>query len=318
MRLGLVGAGRWGKRCIATIGDIPGIELVSLASGNPRSAELVPDFCRLTSEWRKLVCDPDLDGVILTTPPHTHLAMAVAAIEVGTPVFVEKPMTLSVVDAEELANRASGSGVLVMVDHTHLFSPAYRKLKACGTGLGRPLRIESSGGNWGPFRADTPVLWDYGAHDVAMCLNLTGDYPRVVDAHREATLSSTDGTGESLRMYLEFDSGTKARIRVSNVDDKKTRWFKVNYERGTLIYDDLADSKLSFEPAVAPGEAPTCVRIEVEPHLPLTIAITEFCECVAAGKKFHSSVELGRQTVEVLARCEAELDTRRHHDLSST
>ena len=136
MQLGLIGAGRWGKRYIETIRAMDGVRIAHLASRNPACREWVAADCAITAHWSEVAQNPDLDGVIVATPPGTHLQLALAAIHAGRPVLVEKPMTLSTDEAQQLVKAASEADVLTMVDHTHLFSAAYQTLKRIGAGLG--------------------------------------------------------------------------------------------------------------------------------------------------------------------------------------
>lgn len=304
MRLGLVGAGRWGKRYIATIAGMEGVRLGHLASTNPESASLVPPDCRLSSDWQAVTADQTLAGIILATPPATHAEMALRSIASGIPVLVEKPMTLSVDDAHALVDQAHRSGVLVMVDHTHLFSAAFRELKSRGASLGRLVRTRSAGGNWGPFRPDTPVLWDWGPHDVAMCLELFCAAPLRVEAKRAAARRSGEGTGEAIEITLDFGVGGDAGIRISNVDDCKRRYFEATYTGGTLVYDDLSADKLVFKPT--PSSRAEVVPLEGS--LPLTNVVSEFCQCIKSGKDSGVSLQLGLQVVQILGTCQAQLE----------
>jgi predicted dehydrogenase len=305
MRLGLVGAGRWGKRYIATISAMEDITLAHLASANPDSAKLIPPRCRLSSDWRLATGDRTLDGLILATPPATHLGMALDAIANGIPVLVEKPMTLSVPDAQSLVDHAQRSNVLVMVDHTLLFSSAFRELKARGGSLGRLLGTQSAGGNRGPFRLDTPVLWDWGPHDIAMCLELFGAMPDAVAARRVATAQYPDGAGEAIEIALDFGGCRRSEIRVSNITERKQRWFKAIYGGGTLVYDDLALEKLVFRRGGSSlGEA-----VVLDASLTLTNAVGEFCRRIASGERSSASLELGLRVVRILADCQAKLDS---------
>ncbi len=310
MRLGLVGAGRWGKRYISTISRMEGLTLAHLASANPESAKLIPSSCRLSSDWHAVTADRTLDGIILATPPATHLEIAHAAIGNCLPVLVEKPMTLSVAEARSLVDHARRSDVLVMVGHTHVFSSAFRQLKSRGDSLGPLLWTQSAGGNRGPFRPDTPVLWDWGPHDIAMCLELFRVTPMAVEARRVAAVRFAEGVGEAIEIAVDFGDGRRAGIRVSNIDERKQRRFEATYAGGTLFYDDLADEKLVFRRSPSsPGEA-----IPLDGSLPLANEIGEFCRCITSGQRSDGSLELGLQVVRILADCQAKLnsaDTRR-------
>ena len=304
MQIGLIGAGRWGKRYIETLGRMSGINLAHLASGNPNSASLVPSDCKVTPYWRDLLEDSGLDGIIIAAPPETHLEMAIGAIHAGIPVLVEKPMTLSLPDARNLVKEATDRGILTMVGHTHLFSAAFRELKIKGRSLGRLKNIRSAGGGWGPFRLNTPPLWDWAPHDIAMAIDLLESYPVHIKAKRTGWIQQPQGIGEAVTIILGFESGACAEIHISNIQKHKQRVFEAAYEGGSLIYDDLADNKLVFYSSS--GLVPEPVAIDWS--LPLTNLVTEFCRAIGEGRRFDRSLQLGLQVIEVLAECQTALN----------
>jgi predicted dehydrogenase len=254
----------------------------------------------VTANWREVTSDRSIDGIILATPPSTHCEMALAAIEAGTPVLVEKPMTLSLQEAHAIAGAATAHGVLTMIGHTHLFSSAFRNLKRVGESLG-PLRdICSAAGNWGPFRPDTPMLWDWGPHDIAMCIDLFGRPPTTVDVVR----IGTEGEGEAIAIALEFEPKGRAEIKVSNIEPRKQRVFEATFACGTLVYDDLSDDKLVLRRRTD-GVAES---IPIDSSLPLTNVAAEFCPAIETGQTSSPSLQLGLQVVEVLTACQIQLD----------
>ena len=307
MRLGVIGAGRWGKRYIETIARVDGVDLAHLGSTNPQSVALIPKACRLSSDWRAVTTDRGLDGIIVATPPATHLEIALAAIHSGIPVLVEKPMTLSLDDAATLARVASAQRVLVMVDHTHLFSPAFRALRERAAGLGPVLGVRSAGANHGPVRPDTPVLWDWGPHDISMSVALFGELPHTVEARRSGTHAMDGGIGEAIEIMLEFTNGRRSEIRVSNIESRKRRWLEARYAEATLVYDDLASDKLTLRRKRS-GDAQA---IPIDGATSLTTVVREFCQGINAGNRSDPSLPLGYQVVEILAHCQARLDDPR-------
>jgi predicted dehydrogenase len=306
MQIGLIGAGRWGKRYIETLSHMPGINLANLASGNPESVSLISSICKVTPHWHALLEDATLDGVIIATPPETHFEIALGAIYAGIPVLVEKPMTVSLPDARNLVKEAIDRGVLTMVGHTHLFSAAFRELKRKGQSLGRLKKIRSAGGSWGPFRPDTPPLWDWGPHDIAMSIELAGSYPLHIEAKQTGSIPQPKGTGEAITIILGFESGTCAEIHISNIQRHKQRVFEASYEGGSLIYDDLADNKLVFQ--CSSKSMPE--RIVIDKSLPLTNLVAEFCRAISEDQRSNQSLQLGLQVVEVLAECQISLNNR--------
>lgn len=303
MRLGLIGAGRWGKRYISTIAKMQGVTLAQVASTNPESHMLVPQGCQVTPNWTDVAESKSLNGVIIATPPALHSQMAATAIKSGVPVLIEKPMTLSIAEAREIARSSIEYGVLAMVGHTHLFSNAFSELKRQGLNLGPLLGTKSEGGNWGPFRPDTPMLWDWGPHDISMCLALFESYPRSILAHRIGIKEQNEIDGETVEIQLYFGSDARASIRVSNINTEKIRRFEAQYLRGTLIYDDVAKEKLVFRDSTGAEKV-----ISIGSSMPLDNVVMEFCSMISRGSISHSSLSTGLQVVEILTKCQELLD----------
>lgn len=298
-RLGLIGAGRWGRIYIKTIAELDGVSLARLASRNPESARLTPSGCIISSDWRELIAAGDLDGVIVATPPALHAEMASAAVAAGLPALVEKPLVLALAEAMALRDLAHARRGLVMVDHTHLYHPAFEELKRQAPLLGAICVVESEAGNHGPYRADVPVLWDWGPHDVAMCLDLIPGSPLEIHAERQARQKHGNVDAETLRLELVFATGERARIRLSNMIDK-TRRFAVRCDEGTLVYDDLAPHKLVLQRG-ARGAAETPVSVSSEP--PLQRVVKAFIAAIASGGDRTSSLDLAVEVTAVLERC---------------
>jgi predicted dehydrogenase len=284
LRLGLAGAGRWGRNYIRTIAGLGGLRLARIASRNPQTGALAPPDCRIVSDWRELIDASAIDGIVIATPPASHAEIARAAILKGIPVLIEKPLALSASDARAIRDLAVERRVYALVEHTHLFSPAFRALKKLAARHGGVREIHSEAGNQGPYRRDVPVLWDWGPHDVAMCLDLMQEAPAAAACTVKA---------ETVSIALSFPSGVPARILLSNSIDK-TRRFRVRCAAAEIVYDDLAPDKLRLDGA----------PVAVESDLPLTVAVREFAAAIAAGGADRSSLDLGVSVVEVLQACD--------------
>lgn len=296
VRLGLIGAGRWGRNIIRTTGESRGAALARVASRNPETRRLVPPNCAVDADWRRVVDDPTLEGVILAVPPRVQPSIVGSAIAAGRPVMVEKPLALSVAEAEDIERRAQAARVAVLVDHVYLFHPAWAALVGLSRQAGRLRRIRAIGGGLGPFRNDCPVLWDWAPHDVAMCLDLIGTAPDRVAARRLRTARTEHGTGEILALDLGFGDAT-AEIEIGNVMATRVRRFEAVYDETTLVFDDAAS-----EPLIQNG-AP--VRIAVRP--PLACAIDAFVDGIRSRATNHPSLALGVEVVKAIARCDAAL-----------
>jgi predicted dehydrogenase len=292
LRLGLAGAGKWGRNFIRTIAGIGELRLARIASRNPQTPELAPPGCRVVEDWRDLMDASAVDGVIVATPPASHAEIARAAILAGIPVLIEKPLALSSADARAIRDLAIERKVLALVDHTHLFSPAFRALKALAARHGGVREIHSEAGNHGPYRPDVSVLWDWGPHDVAMCLDLMQEAPASAACTVRDRSPRDGGVAETVSIALSFPSGVPAQILLSNTTDK-TRRFRVRCADAELVYDDLSPHRLLVDGT----------PVALGADLPLTVAVREFAGAIAAGDWDRSSLDLGVGVVEVLEGC---------------
>lgn len=309
LRIGLIGAGRWGRIYIKTLERVDGLELVRLASSNPESRGLVGDHCIITEDWRAVAGADDLDGVIIATPPARHAEMTRSAIDAGNAVLVEKPLTLDADEAQSLLDHAESRDAIVHVDHIHLGNPAYRKMKNLGLGMGPIHAIRSGAGAWGPFRSDASVLWDWGPHDIALCLDMMGEKPGSVSARIEEARETDEGPGEAIALKLTFPGGVVVDIELSNLLEKKKRFFAVDFDRDTLIFDDAGPETLVREPRPdgtkhAPEKAEV---IQVTSSPPLDQVLIDFAAAIEKGEANLDGLRLGVDVVDVLRACEASL-----------
>lgn len=295
VRLGLVGAGRWGRIYLKTLAALPGVAVAGLASGNPDAATWVPPGCRVFSHWREMIAAGELDGVIIATPPSSHAEIVYAAMAAGLPALVEKPLTMDAAEADSLLAEAGRCQPLVRVDHIHLYSPAFRQLLRLTAHSGPILAVRAQAGNFGPYRAKTPVLWDWGSHDVAMMLALAGS-PQASSATRLERREVDGSIGEMLRLDLSY-AGFAATIVIGTLMEKCRR-FEVECRDALLVYDDLAEHKLTRD-----GQP-----VAVDPTPPLSVAVSEFAQAIRQGTRDWSDMELGARTVRLLSGLAAALD----------
>jgi predicted dehydrogenase len=301
IQLGLIGAGRWGRRYIETIDTMSDARLARLGSQNPGSAELVPPDCIISEKWQEVAEASDIDGLILATPPEFHAEMAVHAINKNIPVLIEKPMSLDVGQAVEIATAARQKDCPVLVGHTHLYSAAYDALKERASDLGPLRRIVSIGGNRGPFQRNVGAMWDYAPHDIALCLDLAAAPPESLDARYLENSGINDHT---VAIALNFPNGVTARIEAGNLMLEKRRIFEAWFDGGKLVYDDLADHKLAFSPVQSAIIEP----IEISGEMPLLRQIRAFICAISDKQKSATSMDIGIEVVEILAACQLRLD----------
>ena len=308
LNLALIGCGRWGRIIVRTIPRITGARLSHVVSNNPETATIVPAGCTVSGDWSHVIAADDVDAVLIATPPDTHAAIMLAAIDQGKPFFVEKPMAMNAAEALDVQSRAEAAGVFGMVDHIHLFSPAFRQLCAMSVRLGPITSIEAMAGKNAPD-VTTPVIWDWGPHDVAMCLHLLGRQPSEVSAMTDNV--PTPGSGSLVKLRLDFAAPEiSANLAFSNNLDAHLRRFRVAHRDGTLTYEDAGNPALLF----SPNEANAAARkIECDRTLPLDIALTDFCTAVRQGSQDNRSLSIGVETIKILEAASRALETGISH-----
>lgn len=302
IRLGLVGAGRWGRNYVATIQDLPGTRLAWIADANPYVGAEFASVCAIHHSWRDALTAGGVDGVIVATPPRYHGEIARDALGAGLAVLIEKPLTANPAEARGLLPLAETAGVPVWIDHLHLFAPGYGRLKSLARDLGPIRRIVSTGGRRGPFRLDAPVLWDWGPHDVALCLDMIGETPVGIAAESLEWQDTPDGLGETLALNLQFAGGCRAEIEIGNLYAEKRRRFEVEFDGVSLIYDAHAEHKL-VRRSESDG-VPIHETVPVAGEPPLTYAVLGFTDAIRSGSTDLGPLRLGIGVVEVLAACE--------------
>jgi len=314
-RFGLLGAGRWGQVYIRTLASLADrCRLTHLCTSQSRPAGVSGDVA-VVSDWRVLVRS-DCDAVIIATPPHTHAEILEACLEARKPCIVEKPLCLDVATVERLHQRVQASGVPVLVDHTHLFSPAYQALTRDLEEHGEPIRlILSEGMAFGPFRAHTPALWDWGPHDVSLCLDLLGECPEHIDALGGP--SSPSGVPDQVSVRLDFPGGATAWIHVGRLSPQRRRTLSIVTDTRLYVLDDLASepltvSRIQFSERYTQG-IPEVLEQHALPfaqELPLTNVVVYFMDGVSGGDRRRFGTALARDVVKVLAACEAAMAQR--------
>ncbi len=302
LRLGLIGAGRWGKRYIETIRGMSGVRLAVVVSRNEETTHLVPDAA-VVSDWRDLVAG-DLDGVVIATPPATHSEILRSMVSAGIPTMVEKPLCLDLTEALALRDLVRKSKVLILVDHTHLFHPAFTTLKVHGEALGPVRFVRSEGAAFGPFRPGVSVLWDWAPHDVSLCLDLLNRVPDRVSAL---------GDDGSVTVWLQFDNDTGAWITCSNLSLQKRRLLTVYFEHHALVFDDsaidkLREYKVDFEGSPKNFTVDSGNVLPVPQGMPLTCAVSYFEQGIRGGDTARFGLDLACDVIRTIDTAQRAID----------
>jgi predicted dehydrogenase len=246
MKLAIIGYGYWGPNLLRNFAEIEGAEVAWCVDQRPERCALAQKrypTIKVTGNIDDVLNAPDIDAVVIATPVSTHYPLAKKALERGKHVFVEKPMTGSVADGEELVALAQKKGLVLMVDHTFIYTGAVRKIKeVISRGeLGNLYYFDSVRVNLGLIQHDTDVLWDLAPHDLSILAHLISEPPKFVSA------IGSDHTGSGLvdvaYMTVQYASSLIAHFHVNWLSPVKVRQILIGGTRQMVVYDDMEPSE---------------------------------------------------------------------------
>jgi predicted dehydrogenase len=247
IRFGVIGYGYWGPNIVRNLRALEGCQVVGICDQTPAARKRIPAAnpgIPVHSDASELIKSPDVDAIAVITPVWTHYELTKAALENGKHVFVEKPFTSNVAQAEELINLAAQKQLLIMVDHTFLFTGAVRriqKLLADGT-LGNLYYYDSTRVNLGLFQHDCNVIWDLAPHDLSIMNYLLSKDAEAISATGQAHLN---GHADIAFITAYFPDSMIAHVNVNWLSPVKVRTTLIGGEKKMLVWNDLeADEKL--------------------------------------------------------------------------
>ena len=246
IKLGLIGAGAWGSNFISTVKKVEGIEIISIStmSGKLNRRNLELDNFKIYKNWKDLVSEKDINGVIIATPADTHFEITKYCIQKGLPCIVEKPIATELCKAELIYEIAKKYKAIVLVDHIHLYHPAFEELKKLSKKAKNIITINSVAGGDGPFRKDIRALWDWGTHDIAMSIDIMGDGLKIIEASYLFKHNEGFKKGEIIQTKLLFDNQVQATLIFGNLMKGKNRTFEIKTDKSILKYQPLLKKKL--------------------------------------------------------------------------
>lgn len=317
IKIGLIGCGAWGKNLLRNFSNLPGCVLLSCCDENPKQIEkLRPNYpkVKFTQDQKEIIENPNLDAVVISTPPASHFKLSRAAILADKDVFVEKPLVLDVKEGEELVALAEEKKKILMVGHIMEYHAVTLKLKEyINKGeLGKVYYLYSTRVNLGKVRDIENALWSFAPHDISMILFLLEKDPISVTATGECYLQK--GIEDVAFMTMHFPDGVMAHIHVSWLDPHKDRKLTVVGDKKMAVFDDTessekiwiydkgVDTKLDYNTY---GEY-LSLRFgdilipKIESTEPLKVECEHFIDCVQNRKTPRSDGEDGLRVLKVL------------------
>jgi len=314
MKIGVIGAGNWGKNLVRNFSEMGVLDGVADAiSQNCQTALEIQSDLLIYETHTEMLAD-GFDAVAIATPAHTHYAIAKEAMEAGCDVFIEKPMTLDPSEAEALLKLGKEMDTVVMVGHLLLYQPAIAYLKeALGRGdIGQVYTLHQRRSKLGRARAVENVLWSFGVHDVAVLLYLAGQAPTEVQVSGHCGLQR--GIEDDTYLHLTFPDGSKAHLHNSWLWPIVERGLIIVGEKGMLVYDEIAQNiifvKKTIDSELQNVDEGEEVVFEGSGQ-PLRIELEHFVDCCKNRTKANSCGQNGLDVVRVINQAETLLKAQR-------
>ena len=317
MKIAVIGYGYWGPNLVRNFSRAEGIRVQVVCDLNPKVEKVLHNIysnIEFSQEWTEVVKRPDIDAFAVATPVSTHYEIAKGALENGKHVFVEKPFTSKVSQAEKLIEIAQKKNLKIMVDHTFLFTGAVRKIREIidSQELGSLYFYDSTRVNLGLFQHDINVVWDLAPHDFSIMNYVIDQDPKAISAQG----SEHFGTGIEDVAYIaaHFDNGFIAHFHCNWLSPVKIRKTLISGDKKMLVWDDLeSDEKIKvYDRGVEIETTEGIHKLLVSyrsgdmyaPKVNNTEALKEeaeyFLECIEKNTKPFNDGEAGLQVVRML------------------
>lgn len=318
INVGVIGYGYWGPNLVRNFVANEGTRVAMVCDRDQdrlaKVAAIYPAI-RLTTSSEELISDPGVDAVLISTPVDTHFPLAMAALQAGKHVLVEKPMASTSDQAKRLIDEAERRGLLITVDHTFVYTAAVRKMHEIirTEAFGKVRYYDSTRVNLGLFQNDVNVLWDLAVHDLSIMHYILESAPVAVSATGESHRPGQPEYAAFLTVF--FDDDTIAHINVNWLSPVKIRRTLVGGERQMIVYDDLETSEKIklYDKGITVTETPEQVHKLLisyrtgdlwSPNLPATEALSveakHFAACINGDEKPVTGGEAGLEIVRIL------------------
>jgi predicted dehydrogenase len=190
-----------------------------------------------------LINDPEIDAVVIATPVSSHFELALAALQAGKHVLVEKPLASTSDQARSLVDEATARNLVLLVDHTFVYTDAVRKIRELISSgqLGQIYYYDAVRVNLGLFQHDVNVIWDLAIHDLSIIDYVLPEKPVAVAA---TGISHVPGQPENVAyITLFFNSSQIAHVHVNWLTPVKVRHTLIGGSEKMILYDDLEPSE---------------------------------------------------------------------------
>lgn len=331
VNVGIIGCGYWGPNLVRNFSAVDNCYVkycCDVDSNRLKYIQKLHPFLKITNEYKRVIEDASVNAVVIATPVSMHFPIAMNALEAGKDVWIEKPMTASVKEAQALIKMTEKHKRLIFVDHTFIYTGAIRKIKEIikSNVIGRILYFDSVRVNLGLFQHDVNVIWDLAPHDLS-----------VMDYLLEKTPSGIYATGvghynndiENIAyLSLKFDNNMLAHFHFSWLAPVKIRQILICGSEKMILYNDMEPSEKVkvFDKGVTVNEKKreslyqTLVSYRTgdvySPKLDtkeaLSLACEHFVECINSRKPPLTDGYAGLRVVKMIEASQRSIKKKEH------
>ena len=317
--LALIGAGHWGKNLARVFHEFGILKIICESSEEIllKKAEKYPKITT-TSSFSDVLASPDINVIAIATPTEKHYSLAKQSLLACKHVFVEKPLSMTAQEGEELVQIAKHQGKVLFVGHILQYHSAVKTVKRMlqEGALGKLQYIYSNRLNLGKIRREENILWSFAPHDISVILSLVGEEP--IDVTATGTNILHPNIADTTITNMRFSSGIGAHIFVSWLHPFKEQKLVIIGDRNMVVFDDTApiDKKLMLYPHQISwkGGVPIPEKKEGSPidlsqnwEEPLTSECRAFIDAINGQPALTDGPE-GLRVLKVLERAQASMD----------
>lgn len=314
-KVAVIGCGHWGKNLVRNFAELGA--LAAVVDPNAALAEkFAEDFSVDAASFDEAIARGDVDGVVIAAPAELHAELALKAFAAGKHVYVEKPIALTMEDAETMQKASEEAGKSLMVGHLLQYHPAFSALRGLvrSGGLGDVHYAYSNRLSLGKFRVEENAFWSFAPHDISMLLSLFEEAPETVTGGGSAHVTS--GVEDEYRVDMTFSGGRRAHVFASWLHPFKEQRLVVVGSKGMAVFEDSLSApedklRLYRHKIDLSGRVPAPQKAEAEaiPYdtsaEPLKAECQHFLDCIANGTTPRTDAAEALRVLDVLVKASA-------------
>jgi predicted dehydrogenase len=324
--VGVIGYGYWGPNLVRSFMQAQGAVVVAVSDLRQQrlvQAQSQYPSVKTTTNHYDLLENPDIDAIAIATPVSSHYQLAMEALQAGKHVLVEKPLAASSEEATMLVEEAARRKLILMVDHTFVYTGAIRKIQELikNRSMGDLYYYDSVRVNLGLFQHDVSVIWDLAVHDLAILDFVVPERPIAVSATGISHLA--DHPENMAYLTLFFEKQMIAHLHVNWLAPVKVRRTLIGCSDRMIVYDDLEPSEkikvydkgITFQPEtkyelLVSYRAGDMLAPRLDGTEALLIEARHFIDCIKNNKTPITDGACGLRVVRILEAAERSMKAR--------